>query len=171
MEEDTALCLLPQNLSFLSRQGRLDYPTCSLFLARGPRGYPLGQWGDFSFCQPRSKIFPPAKLTRQSSEHPRACYMDLSPNSDISLLSRYADRAKQIRCNAIINEDPNNKLIRELKDEVTRLRDLLYAQGLGDITDSECLCQPALGRAGASDLGSSWASCPLSWGRLLLMCC
>uniref|UniRef100_A0A2K5CZF4 plus-end-directed kinesin ATPase n=1 Tax=Aotus nancymaae TaxID=37293 RepID=A0A2K5CZF4_AOTNA len=47
----------------------------------------------------------------------------------------YADRAKQIRCNAIINEDPNNKLIRELKDEVTRLRDLLYAQGLGDITD------------------------------------
>ena len=55
---------------------------------------------------------------------------------------RYADRAKQIRCNAVINEDPNNKLIRELKDEVTRLRDLLYAQGLGDITDSECLCPP-----------------------------
>ncbi|MBZ3888049.1 Kinesin-like protein KIF1A [Sciurus carolinensis] len=50
--------------------------------------------------------------------------------------SWYADRAKQIRCNAIINEDPNNKLIRELKDEVTRLRDLLYAQGLGDITDN-----------------------------------
>uniref|UniRef100_A0A2K6T4N4 Kinesin family member 1A n=1 Tax=Saimiri boliviensis boliviensis TaxID=39432 RepID=A0A2K6T4N4_SAIBB len=49
---------------------------------------------------------------------------------------RYADRAKQIRCNAVINEDPNNKLIRELKDEVTRLRDLLYAQGLGDITDN-----------------------------------
>jgi len=49
---------------------------------------------------------------------------------------RYADRAKQIRCNAVINEDPNNKLIRELKDEVARLRDLLYAQGLGDIIDS-----------------------------------
>lgn len=51
-------------------------------------------------------------------------------------LPRYADRAKQIRCNAVINEDPNNKLIRELKDEVARLRDLLYAQGLGDIIDS-----------------------------------
>lgn len=50
---------------------------------------------------------------------------------------RYADRAKQIRCNAVINEDPNNKLIRELKDEVARLRDLLYAQGLGDIIDSK----------------------------------
>lgn len=75
------------------------------------------------------------------------------------LLPRYADRAKQIRCNAIINEDPNNKLIRELKDEVTRLRDLLYAQGLGDITDSECLQQPV---PGTSDRGSS-ASWPLSW--------
>lgn len=64
--------------------------------------------------------------------------MILFLNSYIPLLPRYADRAKQIRCNAIINEDPNNKLIRELKDEVTRLRDLLYAQGLGDITDSEC---------------------------------
>lgn len=48
---------------------------------------------------------------------------------------RYADRAKQIRCNAVINEDPNNKLIRELKDEVSRLRDLLCTQGLGDIID------------------------------------
>lgn len=63
----------------------------------------------------------------------------------LPLMPRYADRAKQIRCNAIINEDPNNKLIRELKDEVTRLRDLLYAQGLGDITNSECLCPPTQG--------------------------
>lgn len=63
----------------------------------------------------------------------------------LPLVPRYADRAKQIRCNAVINEDPNNKLIRELKDEVTRLRDLLYAQGLGDITDSECLCPPTQG--------------------------
>uniref|UniRef100_A0A8C0X8X4 plus-end-directed kinesin ATPase n=1 Tax=Castor canadensis TaxID=51338 RepID=A0A8C0X8X4_CASCN len=48
----------------------------------------------------------------------------LSHSAYFPLLSRYADRAKQI-------------LIRELKDEVTRLRDLLYAQGLGDITDSD----------------------------------
>lgn len=53
-------------------------------------------------------------------------------------LFRYADRAKQIRCNAVINEDPNNRLVRELKEEVARLKDLLYAQGLGDIIESEC---------------------------------
>lgn len=53
-------------------------------------------------------------------------------------LCRYADRAKQIRCNAVINEDPNNRLVRELKEEVARLRDLLFSQGLGDIIESEC---------------------------------
>uniref|UniRef100_A0A8C3K8Y2 Kinesin-like protein n=1 Tax=Calidris pygmaea TaxID=425635 RepID=A0A8C3K8Y2_9CHAR len=64
---------------------------------------------------------------------------DINYDETLSTL-RYADRAKQIRCNAVINEDPNNKLIRELKDEVARLRDLLYAQGLGDIIDSKyCL--------------------------------
>ncbi|XP_042194895.1 kinesin-like protein KIF1A isoform X6 [Callorhinchus milii] len=59
---------------------------------------------------------------------------DINYDETLSTL-RYADRAKQIRCNAVINEDPNNKLIRELKDEVSRLRDLLCAQGLGDIID------------------------------------
>lgn len=48
----------------------------------------------------------------------------------VSSCPSYADRAKQIRCNAIINEDPNARLIRELKEEVARLRDLLSAQGL-----------------------------------------
>ena len=43
---------------------------------------------------------------------------------------RYADRAKQIMCKAIINEDPNAKLIRELKDEVIRLRELLKLEGI-----------------------------------------
>lgn len=55
----------------------------------------------------------------------------------ITQLFSYADRAKNIKCNAVINEDPNNKLVRELKDEVTRLKELLRAQGLGDILDSE----------------------------------
>lgn len=50
---------------------------------------------------------------------------------------RYADRAKQIRCNAVINEDPNNRLVRELKEEVSRLKELLFAQGLGDIIESK----------------------------------
>ena len=42
----------------------------------------------------------------------------------------YADRAKQIVCKAIINEDPNAKLIRELKDEVERLREILRHEGI-----------------------------------------
>lgn len=50
--------------------------------------------------------------------------------------SRYADRAKQIRCNAVINEDPNAKLIRELKAEVEHLRNLLFSQGLQELLDN-----------------------------------
>ncbi|KAK7162919.1 hypothetical protein R3I93_007075 [Phoxinus phoxinus] len=60
---------------------------------------------------------------------------DINYDETLSTL-RYADRAKQIRCNAVINEDPNNRLVRELKEEVARLRDLLYAQGLGDIIET-----------------------------------
>ncbi|XP_053354022.1 kinesin-like protein KIF1A isoform X10 [Clarias gariepinus] len=60
---------------------------------------------------------------------------DINYDETLSTL-RYADRAKQIRCNAVINEDPNNRLVRELKDEVSRLKELLYAQGLGDIIET-----------------------------------
>ncbi|XP_035239466.1 kinesin-like protein KIF1B isoform X5 [Anguilla anguilla] len=60
---------------------------------------------------------------------------DINYDETLSTL-RYADRAKQIKCNAVINEDPNAKLVRELKDEVFRLKDLLRAQGLGDILDN-----------------------------------
>uniref|UniRef100_A0A671V525 plus-end-directed kinesin ATPase n=1 Tax=Sparus aurata TaxID=8175 RepID=A0A671V525_SPAAU len=61
---------------------------------------------------------------------------DINYDETLSTL-RYADRAKNIKCNAVINEDPNNKLVRDLKDEVSRLKELLRAQGLGDILDSE----------------------------------
>ncbi|KAL6104551.1 kif1a [Pungitius sinensis] len=60
---------------------------------------------------------------------------DINYDETLSTL-RYADRAKQIRCNAVINEDPNNRLVRELKEEVARLRDLLFSQGLGDIIET-----------------------------------
>ena len=43
---------------------------------------------------------------------------------------RYADRAKQIMCKAVVNEDPNARLIRELKEEVARLRELLASEGI-----------------------------------------
>uniref|UniRef100_A0A8C9VKR3 plus-end-directed kinesin ATPase n=1 Tax=Scleropages formosus TaxID=113540 RepID=A0A8C9VKR3_SCLFO len=66
---------------------------------------------------------------------------DINYDETLSTL-RYADRAKQIKCNAVINEDPNAKLVRELKDEVARLKDLLRAQGLGDILDT---CAPPSG--------------------------
>ncbi|XP_040887515.1 kinesin-like protein KIF1C isoform X2 [Toxotes jaculatrix] len=57
---------------------------------------------------------------------------DINYEETLSTL-RYADRAKQIRCNAVINEDPNAKLIRELKAEVERLRNLLFSQGLQEL--------------------------------------
>uniref|UniRef100_A0A8C4NBP5 Kinesin family member 1A n=1 Tax=Eptatretus burgeri TaxID=7764 RepID=A0A8C4NBP5_EPTBU len=59
---------------------------------------------------------------------------DINYDETLSTL-RYADRAKQIKCNAVINEDPNARLIRELKDEVARLKELIMVQGLGDIVD------------------------------------
>lgn len=45
-------------------------------------------------------------------------------------LNRYADRAKQIVCKAVVNEDANAKLIRELKEEIQKLRELLRAEGI-----------------------------------------
>ena len=35
---------------------------------------------------------------------------------------RYADQAKKIKNKAVINEDPNAKLVRELKEELEMLR-------------------------------------------------
>ncbi|XP_040202911.1 kinesin-like protein KIF1C isoform X2 [Rana temporaria] len=61
---------------------------------------------------------------------------DINYEETLSTL-RYADRAKQIKCNAVINEDPNARLIRELKEEVLRLRQLLFSQGLAELTADE----------------------------------
>ncbi|VDO01859.1 unnamed protein product, partial [Rodentolepis nana] len=49
---------------------------------------------------------------------------DVNYEETLSTL-RYADRAKQIVCKAVINEDPNARMIRELKLEVEHLRSLL----------------------------------------------
>ena len=48
----------------------------------------------------------------------------------ITMFSPICFRAKQIMCKAIVNEDSNAKLIRELKDEISRLRNLLKAEGI-----------------------------------------
>ena len=49
---------------------------------------------------------------------------DINYDETLSTL-RYADRAKAIVCKAIINEDANARLIRDLKEEIMKLRDLL----------------------------------------------
>lgn len=54
---------------------------------------------------------------------------DINYDETLSTL-RYADRAKAIVCKAVVNEDANAKLIRELKEEIQRLRDLLRAEGI-----------------------------------------
>lgn len=38
---------------------------------------------------------------------------------------RYADRAKNIVNHAVVNEDPNARIIRELREEVEKLREQL----------------------------------------------
>lgn len=54
---------------------------------------------------------------------------DINYEETLSTL-RYADRAKQIVCKAVVNEDANAKLIRELKEEISRLRELLRVEGI-----------------------------------------
>ncbi|XP_076451746.1 kinesin-like protein unc-104 isoform X1 [Babylonia areolata] len=58
---------------------------------------------------------------------------DINFDETLSTL-RYADRAKQIMCKAVVNEDPNTRLIRELKEEVARLKELLISEGI-DLKD------------------------------------
>ncbi|EGG06377.1 uncharacterized protein MELLADRAFT_36123, partial [Melampsora larici-populina 98AG31] len=48
---------------------------------------------------------------------------------------RYADQAKKIKNKAVVNEDPNAKLIRELKEELTTLRTrIISGGGIGEDT-------------------------------------
>uniref|UniRef100_A0A8C2WKF7 plus-end-directed kinesin ATPase n=1 Tax=Cyclopterus lumpus TaxID=8103 RepID=A0A8C2WKF7_CYCLU len=82
---------------------------------------------------------------------------DINYDETLSTL-RYADRAKSIKCNAVINEDPNNKLVRDLKDEVARLKELLRAQGLGDILDIDPMGDDCPGSGIKSPIGSLTAS-------------
>ncbi|XP_011668890.1 kinesin-like protein KIF28P isoform X2 [Strongylocentrotus purpuratus] len=54
---------------------------------------------------------------------------DINYDETLSTL-RYADRAKQIKTIAVVNEDPTEKLIRELKEENARLMDAIKAGGI-----------------------------------------
>eukprot|EP00164_Ancoracysta_twista_P001120 GFYU01001468.1.p1 GENE.GFYU01001468.1~~GFYU01001468.1.p1 ORF type:complete len:1151 (+),score=495.77 GFYU01001468.1:265-3717(+) len=55
---------------------------------------------------------------------------DINFDETLSTL-RYADRAKQIKNNAIVNEDPNEKLVRDLRNEIEDLKKMLASQGGG----------------------------------------
>jgi kinesin family member 1 len=59
---------------------------------------------------------------------------DVNYEETLSTL-RYADRAKQIVCKAVVNEDANGRLIRELKEEILRLREILKREGYDEVPD------------------------------------
>ena len=46
-----------------------------------------------------------------------------------------ADRAKQIKTKAVVNEDPTEKLLRELKEENERLKKSMKSGNMGDFVD------------------------------------
>ena len=47
---------------------------------------------------------------------------------------RYADRAKKIKNKAVVNENPMDKLIRELKEENDKLKKALDTGTLGPVS-------------------------------------
>ena len=50
--------------------------------------------------------------------------LDNFPKVFLPVPLRYADRAKQIVNKAVVNEDANAKLIRELKEELEKLKSM-----------------------------------------------
>ena len=58
---------------------------------------------------------------------------DINYEETLSTL-RYADRAKAIVCKAVINEDANARLIRDLKEEILKLKELLRHEAGIDIS-------------------------------------
>ncbi len=71
---------------------------------------------------------------------------DVNHDETLSTL-RYADRAKQIKNKAVINEDPNEKLIRGLKEEIENLRKMLAGQGT--VPGGEAAAAASSGAGGA----------------------
>ena len=74
----------------------------------------------------------------------------LSPSADnyeetLSTL-RYADRAKRIVNHAVINEDPNARIIRELREEVDMLKRMLNEAQVGGSQLRHQLAAPGQGR-------------------------
>lgn len=54
---------------------------------------------------------------------------DINYDETLSTLN-YANRTKNIVCKAVVNEDANAKLIREMREEIERLKSILQSQGI-----------------------------------------
>lgn len=79
---------------------------------------------------------------------------DINHDETLSTL-RYADRAKQIVCKAVVNEDANGRLIRELKEEIFRLREILKREGIEEMLMDSPDSVQAGGGSGATGGGPS----------------
>ncbi|CEP11450.1 hypothetical protein [Parasitella parasitica] len=55
---------------------------------------------------------------------------------------RYADQAKKIKTKAVVNEDPNAKIVRELKDEVDALRQALMVYAPEEVEKIQAIAHP-----------------------------
>eukprot|EP00045_Choanoeca_perplexa_P018382 m.289980 g.289980 ORF g.289980 m.289980 type:complete len:1632 (+) comp17802_c1_seq4:222-5117(+) len=80
---------------------------------------------------------------------------DINYDETLSTL-RYADRAKQIVCKAIVNEDPNAKMIRELREEVARLQQLTSQAGSGGVASVEAQEELRASEKIMAELNETW---------------
>lgn len=77
----------------------------------------------FFFKHPTTCFHPQDSLGGNSRTAMVATISPAADNYDETLSTlRYADRAKSIVNHAVVNEDPNARIIRELREEVEKLR-------------------------------------------------
>lgn len=80
---------------------------------------------------------------------------------------RYADQAKRIKNKAIVNEDPNARLIRELKEELQALRDTLMIYAPEEV-EKITLQKKSSGRGSSASRASSRARATTASPMLLI---
>lgn len=69
---------------------------------------------------------------------------DINYDETLSTLN-YANRTKNIVCKAVVNEDANAKIIRQLKEEIDRLKSILQSKGINfDGVKSSPACNMAI---------------------------
>ncbi|KAI6649541.1 hypothetical protein LOD99_6707 [Oopsacas minuta] len=88
---------------------------------------------------------------------------DINYDETLSTL-RFADRAKQIVCKAMVNEDPNARMIRLLKEELYKLRQVIIQENLVDKVEAMGInIKGAIGGAGrGKSIGNTPSSTPLN---------